>query len=152
MCGLVCICKMHFKCINISKIRIPDFCSDVTLNAAHCHLQHAPTHCFTLQQYHWNAIQPCAVSKIIRHRDRYPPPLRQRMDMFLVIMYQVYSNLTAVLCTGNITKTLFAHKEQSTTDFRSSQYSSSHILHFLFSRGRQALHILYSMLTYYNNI
>ena len=84
--------------------------------------------------------------------DRYPPPLRQRMDMFLVIMYQVYSNLTAVLCTGNITKTLFAHKEQSTTDFRSSQYSSSHILHFLFSRGRQALHILYSMLTYYNNI
>ena len=52
MCGLVCICKMHFKCINISKIRIPDFCSDVTLNAAHCHLQHAPTHCFTLQQYH----------------------------------------------------------------------------------------------------
>ena len=48
----------------------------------------------------------------------------------LLVYTRYYSSPTAVLCTGNIT--LFAHTVRSTTtDFRISQYSSTHISYFL---------------------
>ena len=63
------------------------------------------------------------------------PPLRPRLDMFLVLATSIYvvpimfySNPTTVLCTGNIT--LFAHKghNHGFPDFPVQQYS-----YFLFS-------------------
>ena len=74
---------------------------------------------------------------------------------YLLLVYtRYYSNLTAVLCTGILPCSLI---RTTTTDFRISRYSSTHISYFvlryfLFSRGCQAFHLIYIYQTYYTAV